>query len=85
MTAEDEKDSPKPTLAKLEKDEGDSRKSALGRLEDYAIGVLYSFIERDASNWRFWIKVTVAMFLVTAGPAILIGLYFLGHDLGYFE
>ncbi len=60
-------------------------KSALGRLEDYAIGVLWSFVERDASTWQFWVKVSVTMFLVTAGPAIAIGLFFLGRDYGYFE
>lgn len=66
-------------------DEKVERKSALARLEKYAIGVLYSFIERPADNWRFWVKITVVMFLVTAGPAILISLFFLGRDLGYFE
>ena len=61
------------------------RKPALARLEEYAIGVLYSFIERPADNWRFWVKITVAMFLVTAGPAIAIFLFFLGRDLGVFR
>jgi hypothetical protein len=63
----------------------DSQKSALGRLEERAINFLYLFVERDAGNWRFWVKITVTMFFVTAGPAILIGLFFLGRDLGYFE
>ncbi len=66
-------------------DEEDTRKPALARLEEYAIGVLYSFIERPADNWRFWVKTTVAMFIVTAGPAILIYLFFLGRDLGFFD
>ena len=70
MAMEDEKDYRKPTLAKL---------------EDYGVRVLYSFIERPADNWQFWVKTTVAMFLVTAGPAILIYLFFLGRDLGFFE
>ena len=55
--------------------EGDHRKSTLAKLEQYAIGVLYSLVERPADNWRFWVKITVVMFLVTAGPAILIALY----------
>ena len=63
----------------------DERKPVLARLEEYAIGVLYSFIERPADDWRFWVKITVVMFLVTAGPAIAIYLFFLGRDLGYFE
>ncbi len=62
----------------------DQRKSILARLEEYAIGVLYSFVERDASSWGFWIKITVAMVLVTAGPAIAIGLFFLGRHYGFF-
>jgi hypothetical protein len=66
-------------------DAKDNRKSALARLEDYAIGVLWSFVERDASNWRFWVKITVTMYLITAGPAIAISLFFLGRDLGYFN
>ncbi len=66
-------------------DKKDDRKSMLGRLEDYAIGVLYSFLERPADNWRFWVKVTVVMFLLNAGPAIAIYLFFLGRDLGYLE
>ena len=63
----------------------DERKTGLARLEEYAIGVLYSFIERPADNWRFWVKVTVVMFLLNAGPAIAIYLFFLGRDLGYLE
>ena len=63
----------------------DERKTGLARLEEYAIGVLYSFIERPADNWRFWVKVTVVMFLLNAGPAIAIYLFFRGRDLGYLE
>ena len=70
---------------KVAEEEKEARKPILLRLEEYAIGVLYSFIERDASNWRFWVKLTVVMFLVTAGPAIAIALFFLGRDLGYYE
>lgn len=80
---EDEKGNQKPTLTRLETHKKDRQKPRLQRLEDYAIGVLYSFIERPADNWRFWVKITVVMFLVTAGPAIAIALYFLGRDLGY--
>ncbi len=65
-------------------DEKDHRKSTLAKLEDYAIGMLYSFVERDASSWRFWVKITAVMFAVTAGPAIAIALFFLGRDLGFF-
>ncbi len=53
-------------------DEKDDRKPTLAKLEEYALRMLYSLIERDASNWRFWLKITVVMFLVTAGPAIVI-------------
>ncbi|MCP5070386.1 MAG: hypothetical protein GY946_27775 [bacterium] len=63
----------------------DHQKSGFGRLEEYATDVLWSFIERDASNWKFWVKVSMTMFFVTAGPAIVIALFFLGRDLGYFE
>lgn len=66
-------------------DEKDQRRPALERLEEYAIGVLYSFIERPAGDWRFWVKITLVMFLVTAGPAIAIFLFFLGRDLGFLE
>jgi len=61
--------------------EKDYRKPTLAKLEEYGVRMLYSFVERDASNWRFWVKVTVVMFLVTAGPAIVIvGLQILrGH------
>jgi len=47
--------------------------------------MLYSFIERPADNWRFWVNTTVAMFVVTGGLAILIYLFFLGRDLGVFD
>ncbi len=66
-------------------DEKEKRRSALQRLEQYAIGVLYSFIERPADNWRFWVKITVVMFLVTAGPAIAIFLFFLGRERGFID
>ena len=61
----------------------DHRKPALAKLEEYAVGMLYSLVERDASDWRFWVKITVVMFLVTAGPAIAIFLFFLVRDLGF--
>lgn len=66
-------------------DDKDQRRPALERLEEYATGVLYSFIERPADDWRFWVKITLVMFLVTAGPAIAIFLFFLGRDLGFLE
>ena len=78
---EDEQNHLKPVRDEPE----DHRKSVLARLEEYAIGVLYSFIERPAVGWQFWVKITVVMFLVTAGPAIVIFLYFLRRDLGYFD
>ena len=82
---EGEKDQRKPTLVKLEEYEKRHQKSRLARLEDYAIGFLYSFIERDASTWGFWIKITVVMFIVTAGPMFAIQLFFLGRDHGFFD
>jgi hypothetical protein len=66
-------------------DENDDRTSALARLEDYAIEVLYSFIERPADDWRFWVKITGAMVIALVGPMIAIILFFLGRDLGYFS
>ena len=64
-------------------DERDSGKSALARLEQRAVRMLWSFIERDASTPWFWIKVATVMFLVTGGPAIVIHLFFLGPEYGY--
>ena len=85
MAMEDENDLRKPTLVKLEEHEEDQRRSTLGKLEDYAIGVLWSFVERDASTWRFWIKVTLAMLLVNTALPIAGYLFILGRDLGYFD
>lgn len=65
--------------------ESRSREPLLSRLEARATRFLWSLLERDASTPGFWIKTTLGMLLVTAGPAILIGLFFLGRDLGYFE
>ncbi len=73
---------PRKTSKKTTKER---RKPALARLEEFGIRVLYSFIERPADDWRFWVKITVVMFLVTAGPAIAIFLFFLGRDLGIFQ
>lgn len=67
------------------RDEEEAPRSRLLRLEDRAMRVLWSFVERDASTPWFWIKVTVVMFLVTAGPMVAIWLFFLGRELGYFE
>ncbi|MBW2289413.1 MAG: hypothetical protein JRG90_16525 [Deltaproteobacteria bacterium] len=66
-------------------DEKNSRKTALARLEDYAIEILYSFIERPAEDWRFWAKITGVMVIALVGPMIAISLFFLGRDLGYFN
>ncbi len=60
-------------------------KSALQKLEERGIQMLWSLIERDASTPSFWIKATVGMFVVTAGPMVAIWLFFLGRDLGIFE
>ena len=67
------------------KDQEDDRKPTLAKLEERALRVLYSLIERDAQSWGFWIKITAVMFVVTAGPAIAISLFFLGRDLGFFN
>lgn len=64
-------------------DEKDHEKSTLAKLEEHAIRMLWSFVERDAGSWRFWIKVATVMFLVTGGPAIMIHLFFLGPEYGY--
>ena len=85
MAMEYEQDHQKPTLVKLEEYEKAHAKPPLVKLEEYVVGMLYSFLERDASNWRFWIKITVAMFLVTAGPAIVLALLSLRRDFGLFE
>ncbi len=85
MAMEDAKNLRKPTLTKLEESKGDHRKSTLAKLEDYAIGVLWSFVERDASTWRFWIKITVVMVLVYTALPIAGYLFLLGRDLGYFD
>ena len=80
-----EKDTQKPTLVKREEHEEAHRKPPLVRLEEYIVRMLYSFLERDVSNWRFWIKVTVVMFIATAGPAIVLALLSLRRDFGLFE
>ena len=66
-------------------DETNAPRSFLARLEQWGIGFLYSFLERDASNRWFWIRVTLAMLIVTGGPAVAIALYFYARGLGYFE
>ncbi len=80
-----EKNIQKPTLLTLEKNEKDQRKSIFLRLEDRAIKMLWSFVERDASSWRFWVKIIVVMLLVNTALPIAGYLFFLGRDLGYFE
>ena len=66
-------------------DEKDHPKTILARLDAYGTKMLWSFIERDAGTWRFWIKVTVVMLIVNTALPIAGYLYFLGRDLGYFE
>ncbi len=85
MAMEYEKDYQKPTLVKLEGHDEAHGKPTLVKLEEYFVRKLYSLIERDASNWRFWIKITVVMFIVTAGPAIVLALLSLRRDFGLFE
>ena len=75
----------KQALVTLEKNEKDQRKSIFLRLEDRAIKMLWSFVERDASSWRFWVKIIVVMLLVNTALPIAGYLFFLGRDLGYFE
>jgi|ETNmetMinimDraft_26_1059896.scaffolds.fasta_scaffold63768_1 hypothetical protein len=70
---------------KDQEDQAEGQEPSRTRLEERAIRMLYSFVERDASSWRFWAKVIAVMFLTTAGPAIAIALYFLGRDLGFFS
>ncbi len=82
---EEEKDSQEPTVASLDDYKKENQKSKLARLEDHAIKMLYALIERPADSKWFWIVTTVGMFAALVGPAVLIGLYFLGRDLGYFE
>jgi hypothetical protein len=68
-------------------DEKDSRSyeyrtPALAKLEERAVRMLWSLVEGDASGWWFWIRVAVAMLVITGGPAILIHLFLLGSDGG---
>lgn len=61
------------------------RNATLAKLEERAIKGLFALIERDGGDRKFWVRTAVGMFLVTAGPMILISLFFLGRELGYFE
>ena len=70
---------------RLEEEEKDQRKPFLSRLEERAIKMLWSFVERDASTWRFWVKVTVVMLIVNTALPVAGYLFLLGRDHGYFE
>ena len=85
MAMEDEKNLEVPALTKLEEYQKDQPKTTLAKLEAYGTRVLWSFVERDASSWRFWIKVMVVMLLVNTALPIAGYLFFLGRDLGYFD
>jgi len=82
---EDENDREESTVTKIEDHKKDEQRPFLTRLEDRAIAFLYSLIERPADSPRFWIVTTLGMVAVMVGPIILISLFFLGRDLGYFE
>ena len=81
----DEKGTRGPTLVGLENDEKGQRKSIWSRLDERGTDLLWSFVERDAGTWRFWVKVTVTMFIMNTALLAAIYLFFLGRDLGYFE
>ncbi|MCP4004810.1 MAG: hypothetical protein GY725_11490 [bacterium] len=91
MAQDDTDNPPEPDVANLEDyqrvgdPQGQVLQGKLARLEDWAIEMLYSFIERDGTQRRFWVKILLVMFIMNAGPAILIALFFFGRDLGYFE
>ncbi len=82
--ADYEKGHRKPAAVVSEEDKDRFQNPTVARIEDHAVRALYALLERPAGNRRFWIVTTVGMFLVTAGPAAVIYLYFLGRDLGYF-
>jgi hypothetical protein len=85
MAMEDERNLEEPTVTKLADFEKDHSKTILAKLEASGIRMLWSFVERDASTWRFWIKVTVVMLVVNTALPIAGYLFFLGRDLGYFD
>jgi hypothetical protein len=87
---EDENDREEPPVTSIEDYKSEEQKKYeerpfLTRLEDRAIAYLYSLIERPAESPRFWIMTTLGMVAALVGPMILISLFFLGRDLGYFE
>ncbi len=85
MAMGDEKNPEEPAVTKLGEYEKDHPKTTLAKLEAWAIRMLWSFVERDASSWRFWIKVAVVMLIVNTALPIAGYLFFLGRDLGYFD
>ncbi len=82
---DDEEGTRDPTLVEFEKDRKPRRKPILSRLDDRGTKMLWSFIERDASTWRFWAKIMGVMLIANTVLPAAIYLYFLGRDLGYFE
>ena len=81
----DERDLEEPTVTKLADYEKDQPKTIWAKLDAYGTRMLWSFVERDASNWRFWVKVTLVMLIVNTALPIAGYLFFLGRDLGYFD
>jgi hypothetical protein len=48
------------------------RHPVFAKLEEFGTKILYACIEREATSWSFWVIVILAMFGITAGPAIAI-------------
>lgn len=65
-------------------DDKDDQKPVADKLEEFAIRVLNSFLERKTTR-QFWIQTTVAMIVVTAGPAVLISAFLLVQHFGVFD
>ncbi len=85
MAIGEEKGDRAPALARLDEYKQQSQKSILARLEERGIRMLWAFVERDASNWRFWVKISLTMLVINTALPLAIYLYFLGRDYGYLE
>ncbi len=85
IVAGEQKGRQEQVLADFQQYKKDMQKSYLLRLEARAVKFLWSFIERDASTWRFWAKIMGVMLIANTVLPAAIYLYFLGRDLGYFE
>jgi hypothetical protein len=85
MAMEDERNLEEPAVTKLADYEKDHSKTFLAKLDAYGTRMLWSFVERDASSWRFWVKVMIVMLIVNTALPIAGYLFFLGRDLGYFD